>query len=67
MAHIGHFTRTGDGYHGRLRTVTLDAELTLVTAERTDAENSPDYRVHIGSDGQALDVGAGWKRTGVHS
>ena len=64
MAHIGHFTRTRDGYRGHLKTLTLDAELTLVASERTDAENAPDYRVHIGSDEQALEVGAGWKRTG---
>lgn len=64
MAHIGHFTRTRDGYHGHLKTLTLDAELTLVPTERTDTENAPDYRVHIGSDEQALEVGAGWKRTG---
>ena len=64
MAHIGHFTRTRDGYHGRLKTLTLDAKLTLVPAERTDTENAPDYRVHIDEADQALEVGAGWKRTG---
>lgn len=64
MAHIGHFTRTSDGYRGRVKTLTLDAELTLVPAEASDTENAPDFRAHIGSDEQALEVGAGWKRTG---
>lgn len=64
MAHIGHFTRTRDGYRGHLKTLTLDAELTLVPAEQTDAENAPDYRVHIGADDQVQEIGAGWKRTG---
>jgi uncharacterized protein (DUF736 family) len=64
MAHIGQFSRTRDGYRGRLKTLTLDAELTLVLAERTGAENAPDYRIHIGTDDQALEVGAGWKRVG---
>jgi hypothetical protein len=32
MAHIGNFTRTEDGYCGRLRTLTIDVELTLVPA-----------------------------------
>jgi len=64
MAHIGQFTRTKHGYHGQLKTLTLDAELTLVPAERTDAENAPDFRVHIDADTQSLEVGAGWKRTG---
>lgn len=64
MAHIGHFSRTKDGYRGALKTLTLDAELTLVPAEPSDTENAPDYRIHIGSDDGALEVGAGWKRTG---
>jgi len=64
MAHIGHFTRTKDGYHGQLKTLTLDADLTFVPAEPSDTENAPDYRIHVGSDDDALEVGAGWKRTG---
>jgi len=64
MAHIGQFTRTRDGYRGRLKTLTLDAELTLVPTEPSDTENAPDYRIHIGDDDDALEVGAGWKRTG---
>jgi uncharacterized protein (DUF736 family) len=64
MAHIGQFSRTKDGYRGRLKTLTLDAELRLVPAERSDTENAPDYRIHIGTDDHALDIGAGWKRTG---
>ena len=33
-------------------------------AEQSDAENAPDYRVHLGSDNDGPEVGAGWKRTG---
>ena len=29
----------------------------------SDAENAPDYRVHLG-DGDGPEIGAGWKRTG---
>ncbi|OBX17695.1 hypothetical protein A9995_15010 [Erythrobacter sp. QSSC1-22B] len=64
MAHIGHFTRTRDGYRGHLKTLTLDAELILIPAEQSDSENAPDYRVHVGEDDQSLEIGAGWKRTG---
>lgn len=64
MAHIGTFTRTADGYLGRLRTLTLDVELTLVPVDRTDAENAPDYRIHLGVAADGVEVGAGWKRTG---
>lgn len=61
---IGSFTRTAEGYAGHIRTLTLDVELTLVPAGQIDAENAPDYRVHVGSDGNGVEVGAGWKRTG---
>jgi uncharacterized protein (DUF736 family) len=64
MAHIGSFTRTTDGFTGRLRTLTLDIELTLVPADHADAENAPDYRIHLGTDADGPEVGAGWKRTG---
>lgn len=64
MAHIGQFTRTQDGYVGRLRTLGLDLEVRLTLTEPSEADNAPDYRVVIGSDDEALDIGAGWKRTG---
>jgi uncharacterized protein (DUF736 family) len=64
MAHIGSFTRTTDGYSGRLRTLTLDVELALVPADKSDAEKAPDYRIYIGEDADGAEVGAGWKRTG---
>lgn len=63
MTQIGHFTRTKSGYAGRIHTLTLDREPTLVPAESSDAENTPDYRVHSG-DGSGPEVGAAWKRTG---
>ncbi|QJX05001.1 DUF736 domain-containing protein [Rhizobium brockwellii] len=64
MSLIGQFSRTKSGYAGRLRTLTLDAELVLVPVEQSDTENAPDYRVHLGSDEDGPEVGAGWKRTG---
>jgi uncharacterized protein (DUF736 family) len=63
MSQIGTFTRTATGFAGRLRTLSLDIELTLVTAEHGDAENAPDFRIHAGDD-NGPEVGAGWKRTG---
>jgi len=64
MAHIGVFTRTADGYSGRLRTLSLDVELTLVPAISGDGENAPDFRIHRGESADGPEVGAGWKRTG---
>lgn len=63
MPQIGEFTRTKSGYSGRIRTLSLDLELTVVPAEPSDAENAPDYRVHL-RDEDGPEVGAGWKRTG---
>ncbi|AZO54388.1 MULTISPECIES: DUF736 domain-containing protein [unclassified Mesorhizobium] len=63
MPQIGEFTHTKSGYSGRVRTLSLDVELTLVSAEPSNAENAPDYRIHLG-DEDGPEVGAGWKRTG---
>lgn len=60
---IGQFTRGKSGYAGRIQSLSLDAELVLVPADHSDAENAPDFRVHLG-DGDGPEVGAGWKRTG---
>ena len=67
MAQIGTFKRTKTGISGRIRTLALDAELTLVPVDKRDAENAPDYRIHLGDvDGSEVgpEVGAGWRRTG---
>ncbi len=63
MPQIGEFTRTKNGYAGRIRTLSLDVEIVLIPVEHTDAENAPDYRVHHGND-DGPEIGAGWKRTG---
>jgi len=64
MAHIGAFTRTANGYSGRLRTLTLDIELTLVPSDSGDGENAPDFRIHRGWSADGPEIGAGWKRAG---
>lgn len=63
MAQIGQFTRDKSGFTGRIQTLTLTQDLYLVPADFSDAENAPDYRVHLG-DGDGPEIGAGWKRTG---
>ncbi|WP_029605650.1 DUF736 domain-containing protein [Kozakia baliensis] len=64
MSQIGFFTRTTDGFAGRVRTLSLDAELTFVPAENNGAEYAPDYRIHLGDGDTGPELGAGWKRTG---
>lgn len=63
MTQIGSFRRTRHGYEGRLHTLSLDVQLCLVAAEATDAEKSPDWRIHLGDSEVGLEVGAGWDRT----
>lgn len=63
MAQIGQFTRSQSGYAGHVRTLFLDLELALVPVGNSDAENAPDYRVHLGNE-DGPEVGAGWKHTG---
>jgi uncharacterized protein (DUF736 family) len=67
MTQIGTFKRTKTGISGRIRTLALNAELILVPVDKRDAENAPDYRIHLGDgDGAEVgpEVGAGWKRNG---
>jgi uncharacterized protein (DUF736 family) len=63
MAQIGQFTREKTRFVGRIHTLTLYRDLTIVPAEPSDAENAPDYRIHHG-DENGPEVGAGWKRAG---
>lgn len=64
MMFIGQFTATGDGYEGRLRTLTIDTRLAIVPALASDAENAPDYRVMVGEGEFIRETGAGWKQRG---
>ena len=64
MTCIGTFTTTRDGFCGRLHTLTIDRALTIIPAEHIEAENAPDYRILAGEDDAAVEIGAGWKRTG---
>lgn len=63
MAQIGHFTRDKSGFTGRIQTLFFTHDLSLVPAESSDAENAPDFRVHLG-DADGPEIGAGWKRIG---
>ncbi|MBD0417146.1 DUF736 domain-containing protein [Oryzicola mucosus] len=63
MPQIGQFTRNDTGFIGRIHTLILDRELTIVSVERADAENVPDYRILHGGDVIPAEIGAGWKRT----
>lgn len=60
MAQIGTFTRNNDGFFGNVSTLTLNAKLAILPAEKSDAEKAPDHRVFC----EGMEVGAAWDRTG---
>lgn len=67
MPQIGTFIREPSGFNGRVETFTLSRDIIIVTADPSDAENAPDYRVHAADDDSAepgVEIGAAWKRTG---
>ena len=64
MTQIGTFKRTESGYTGTLRTLTLDAAISIVPIISSGAEKAPDYRLYLGDGGDGIEVGAGWKHSG---
>lgn len=58
MTTIGHFRRDGDGFAGRLTTLTLDVTVRLAPAEKFSAK-APDYLVLAGE----AECGAAWRLT----
>jgi len=58
MAIIGTFIASGESFTGRLRTLTLDAEVHIEPIG-TPSERGPDYRLMIDD----VEFGVGWKRT----
>ena len=59
MATIGSFTRTTNGFTGTIRTLTLNAKVTIVRDENKTSETAPDYRVLAAN---TVELGAGWKK-----
>lgn len=67
MPLIGQFTRDDTGFIGHFETLLLHQDIIIISAEPSDAENAPQYRVHVfdGMNNEAgPEIGAGWKRTG---
>ncbi|WP_434721295.1 DUF736 domain-containing protein [Mesorhizobium sp. RIZ17] len=62
MPQIGELIRNQNGYCGRVQTLSLNLDVTIVEAQPSDTENSPDYRVHAGGE-DGPEIGAGWKHS----
>ncbi|TYC79386.1 DUF736 domain-containing protein [Novosphingobium sp. BW1] len=61
---IGEFRKTRDGYEGSIRSLTIDAEVCLVPAQFSKAENAPEWRLLRGDCDTGVEIGAGWNHTG---
>lgn len=57
------FESSTDGYAGRIRLFGINEAIVLVALEPSDAENAPDYRIHL-DDEDGPEVGGAWKRVG---
>ena len=67
MPQIGTFTRDEAGFVGHLTTLMMAQDVLIVTAEPSETDNTPQYRVHIvdGETGEpGAEIGAAWRRTG---
>ena len=59
MANIGTFTADKDGFTGTLRTLTLNVKVKLVSNDKGNSENAPDFRLQVAG----YDIGTAWKKT----
>ena len=57
MATIGTFTKSGNGYTGSVKTLTLNVKAKIAAAEK-DSDKAPDFRIFAG----ATEFGAAWKK-----
>ena len=65
MPAIGYVTKQNDGtFKGQLKTLSITASLEIVkNPSKKATDNQPDYRVYS----QAVEIGAGWVKTGESS
>jgi len=57
------FEPTANGYAGRVRLFGINEAIVLVATDPGDAENAPDYRIHL-DDEDGPEIGGAWKRVG---
>ena len=57
------FEPTDTGYVGSIRLFGIRETIVLIALDLGEADNVPDYRVHLDDEG-GVDVGGGWKRVG---
>ena len=63
MPVIGTFSTAKDGYAGTIRTLTLNAKVSIVANDRKEGSAAPDFRILAGSS----EIGAAWRQTKQNS
>jgi uncharacterized protein (DUF736 family) len=63
MPAIGYVSRNGHGFKGKLKTVSIRADIEIVPNTSKSQDTQPDYRVEAGG----VEIGAGWVRRGETS
>ena len=58
MSAIGYVTRSGEGFKGQLKTLSIRTDVEIVPNVRKAHDRQPDYRVMA----NGVEVGAGWNR-----
>ena len=58
MSAIGYVTRSGEGFKGQLKTLSIRTDVEIVPNQRKAHDRQPDYRVMA----NGVEVGAGWNR-----
>ncbi|WP_188053903.1 DUF736 domain-containing protein [Sphingosinithalassobacter sp. CS137] len=58
MSAIGYVTRSGEGFKGQLKTLSIRTDVEIVPNVRKANDRQPDYRVMA----NGVEVGAGWNR-----
>jgi uncharacterized protein (DUF736 family) len=59
MPAIGYVRRTETGFEGQLKTLSIQASISIIRNTAKSADSQPDYKVFSGS----VEIGAGWIRT----
>lgn len=59
MPAIGTVRRTETGFEGQIKTLSIQAAISIVRNKNKSADGQPDYKVFTGS----VEIGAGWIRT----
>ncbi len=58
MSAIGYVTRSGEGFKGQLKTLSIRADIEIIPNGRKSSDRQPDYRVMAAG----VEVGAAWNR-----